>query len=154
LVDPLSRQEMELDASKLANVDSLAEGARRVVFNLEERISGPAVDAVMEVLDSKLSIDDDDKKRRVAREVADAVDLAFEGHARITWTLALDVLSAIAEIAGWDDERQLARHTSLALQAGRKGSDVPFFRIWTERQLAAVGEMILAVRAGRETPLV
>lgn len=154
LVDPLGRQETELDASKLANVDSLLEGERRVVFNLEERISGPAVDAVMEVLDSKLSIDDDDKKRRVAREVAGAVDLAFEGHARTTWTLAMDVLSAIAEIAGWDNERELARHTSLALQSGRKGSDIPFFRVWTERQLAAVGEMILAVRAGRETPTI
>ena len=150
LVDPLSRQESDLDGAKLASVDSLLEGAHRVVFNLEERISGPAVDAVMEVLGSQISVDDDDKMRRVAREVAAAVDEAFEGHARQTWTLALDVLSAISEVAGWEEERVAARHTALALKAGRKGSDIPFFRIWTERQLAAVSEMILAVRAGRE----
>jgi hypothetical protein len=152
MVDPLCRQEADLDGSKLAAVDSLLEGEHRVVFNLEERISGPAVDSVMEVLSSQISVDDDDKMRRVAREVAAAVDEAFEGHARQTWTLALDVLSVISEVAGWEEERVAARHTALALRSGRKGSDIPFFRIWTERQLAAVSEMILAVRAGREFP--
>lgn len=153
LVDPLARQTDALDVNQLNNVDALLEGTHRVVFNLEERISGPAVDAVMEALDSQISIDDDDKKRRVAAEVIRAVDEAFEGHARATWTLALDVVAAVADVAEWTEVRDAARHTSLALQAGRKGSDIPFFRIWTERQLAAVSEMILAVRSGKEMPL-
>ena len=153
LVDPLARQADTLDASMLGKVDALLEGPHRVVFNLEERISGPAVDSVMEALGSQLSIDDDDKKRRVAAEVIRAVDEAFEGHARKTWILALDVVASIADVADWREVRDAARHTSLALQAGRKGSDIPFFRIWTERQLAAVSEMILAVRAGKEMPL-
>ena len=62
----------------------------------------------------------------------------------------MDVLSAIADVAGWKEERRAARHISLALQAGRPGADIPFFRIWTERQLAAVSEMIMSVRAERE----
>ena len=82
-----------------------------------------------------------------------AVDNAFDGHARTTWILAMDVVSAIAEVADWNDVMTAARHNALALRAGRKGSDIPFFRIWAERQLAAVGEMILAVRSGREMPL-
>ena len=153
LVDPLSRQDATLDTQKMKQVDPLLEGDHRVVFSLEDRISGPAVDAVMEVLDSQLSVDDEDKKRRVAAEVASAVDTAFDGHARTTWTLAMDVVSAIAEVAEWNDVMLAARHTSLALRAGRRGSDIPFFRIWAERQLAAVSEMILAVRSGREMPL-
>jgi len=152
LLDPLAGQEQELDAASLNELDSLLEGEHRVVFNLEDRISGPAVDSVMEILGSQLSVDDDDKKLRVAREITVAVDEAFNGHARQTWTLAMDVLSAISAVAGWDAERKAARNTALALRAGRKGSDIPFFRIWTERQLAAVSEMVLAVRAGREVP--
>ena len=153
LIDPLSRLDATLDTQKMKQVDPLLEGDHRVVFNLEDRISGPAVDAVMEVLDSQLSVDDDDKKRRVAAEVASAVDRAFDGHARTTWILAMDVISAIAQEAEWNDVVPAARHNALALRAGRKGSDIPFFRIWAERQLAAVGEMILAVRSGREMPL-
>lgn len=152
LVDPLAKQATELDGSALNDVAALTEGDRRVVFNLEESISGPAVDAVMEILSSTISVDDDDKKRRVAGEIAVAVDAAMDGHARKTWTLALDVFSSIAEIAGWSEQQNAARHTALALRAGRKGSDIPFFRIWAERQLAAVSEMVLAVRAGREMP--
>lgn len=152
LLDPLAEQEQELDMASLNDLDSLLEGEHRVVFNLEDRISGPAVDSVMEILSSQISVDDDDKKLRVAREITVAVDEAFEGHNRQTWTLALDVLSAISAVAGWESERKAARHTALALRAGRKGSDIPFFRIWTERQLAAVSEMVLAVRSGREIP--
>jgi len=152
LLDPLADQEQELDAGALNELDSLLDGEHRVVFNLEDRISGPAIDSVMEILGSKLSVDDDDKKLRVAREVASAVDEAFEGHARASWTLAMDVLAAISSVAGWDAERKAARNIGLALRAGRKGSDIPFFRIWTERQLAAVSEMVLSVRAGREVP--
>ena len=81
------------------------------------------------------------------------LDRAFDGHARKTWILAMDVISAIAQVAEWNDVVPAARHNALALRAGRKGSDIPFFRIWAERQLAAVGEMILAVRSGREMPL-
>ena len=152
LLDPLADQEQELDAGALNELDSLLDGEHRVVFNLEERFCGPAFDSVMEILGSKLSVDDDDKKLRVAREVASAVDEAFEGHARASWTLAMDVLAAISSVAGWDAERKAARNIGLALRAGRKGSDIPFFRIWTERQLAAVSEMVLSVRAGREVP--
>jgi len=150
LVDPLQKQESELDSDALHAADALLEGKHRVVFNLEERISGPAIDSVMNALTSQLVLNDDEKRRRVADEVVTAVNAAFDGHARRTWTLAMDVLAAISDIAGWQDERRAARHISLALQAGRPGADIPFFRIWTERQLAAVSEMIMSVRSDRE----
>ena len=120
------------------------------MFNLEERISGPAIDSIMNALTSQLALNDDEKRRRVADEVVTAVNAAFDGHARQTWTLAMDVLAAISDIAGWQDERRAARHISLALQSGRPGADIPFFRVWTERQLAAVSEMIMSVRSERD----
>ena len=121
-----------------------------MVFNLEERISGPAIDAIMNALTSQLALNEDDKRRRVADEVVTAVSAAFEGHARRTWTLAMDVMATISDAADWQDERRAARHISLALQAGRPGADIPFFRVWTERQLAAVSEMIMSVRSNRD----
>ena len=149
MLDPLAKQDTELDSDLLHQIDALLDGPRRIVFNLEERISGPAVDAVLGALTSTLAINDDEKRKRVADEVVTAANKAFEGHARKTWTLAMDVLTAIAEVAEWTDEQRAARHISLALQSGRPGADIPFFRIWTERQLAAVSEMIMSVRENK-----
>ena len=149
MLDPLAKQDSELDSDVLHQIDALLDGPRRIVFNLEERISGPAVDAVLAALTSTLAINDDEKRKRVADEVVTATNAAFEGYARKTWTLAMDVLTAISEIAGWKEEQRAARHISLALQSGRPGADIPFFRIWAERQLAAVSEMIMSVRENK-----
>ncbi len=149
ILDPMAGEAKVLDSDALHQVDTLLDGPRRVVFNLEERISGPAVDAVLGALTSTLALHDDEKRRRVADEVVSATNTAFDGHARQTWTLAMDVVTAISAQAGWEEERQAARHISLALQAGRPGADIPFFRIWSERQLAAVSEMVMSVREGR-----
>lgn len=149
MLDPLAKQDAKLDSDVLHQVDVLLDGPRRIVFNLEERISGPAVDAVLGALTSTLAINDDEKRKRVADEVVTATNQAFEGPARKTWTLAMDVLTAIAEVADWKEEQRAARHISLALQSGRPGADIPFFRIWTERQLAAVSEMVMSVRENK-----
>ncbi len=153
MLDPLQRQEQELDSDALHNFQALADGEHRVVFNLEERVSGPRIDAILTALTSSVEVDEASRKKRIADEVAHAANEVMEGHARQTWTLAMDVVACIAEIAGWDAERKLARHTSLALSAGRPGADIPFFRVWIERQFAAVTEMILSVRAGKESPI-
>ena len=153
MLDPLQRQEQELDSAVLHEFESLADGAHRVVFNLEERISGPRIDAVLAAMTSSIEVDEDSRKKRIADEVASAANEVMDGHARQTWTLAMDVVACISEVAGWDAERRLARHTSLALSAGRPGADIPFFRVWIERQFAAVTEMILSVRAGKEGPI-
>ena len=150
MLNPLQGQETELDSAALHDMEALLEGPHRIVFNLEERISGPAVDEVMGALTSQIAINDDEKRKRVADQVVTATNAAFDGHARATWTLAMDVLASIAKIAEWEPERRAARQVSLALAAGRPGADIPFFRVWTERQLAAVSEMIMSVRADRE----
>jgi hypothetical protein len=150
LLDPLAQQPASLDSSALQRPEALLEGTHRVVFSLDDSISGPAIDAVMGALTSKLALDDDEKRRRVADEVVAAVNAAFDGIARKNWVLAMDVLSVITEVAGRTEAQKAARAISLALTAGRPGADIPFFRIWTERQLAAVSEMILSVRADKE----
>jgi hypothetical protein len=150
MLNPLQGQETELDSAALHDMEALLEGPHRIVFNLEERISGPAVDEVMGALTSQIAINDDEKRKRVADQVVTATNTAFDGHARATWTLAMDVLASIAKIAEWEPERRAARQVSLALAAGRPGVDILFFRVWTERQLAAVSEMIMSVRADRE----
>ena len=120
---------------------------------MEERISGPRVDAVLTALTSTVEVDEDSRKKRIADECALAANEVMEGHARQTWILAMDVIACISETAGWEAERKVARHTSLALSSGRPGADIPFFRMWIERQIAAVSEMILSVRSGQESPV-
>jgi len=153
LLNPLQKQESVLETDALHELDALCDGEHRVVFNLEERISGPRVDAVLNALTSMVEVDEASRKQRISDEVIEAANEAMDGHARQTWTLAMDVIATISEIAGWEAERKAARHTALALSAGRPGADIPFFRMWIERQLAAVSEMIMAVRSGQETPL-
>ena len=153
MLNPLQKQETDLDSSVLHDFEALSEGEHRVVFNLEERISGPRVDAVLKALTSAVEVDEDSRKKRIADECALAANEVMEGHARQTWTLAMDVIACISEVAGWEAERKIARHTSLALSSGRPGADIPFFRMWIERQIAAVSEMILSMRSGKETPI-
>jgi hypothetical protein len=153
MLDPLQKQEAELDTGALHELDALCDGQHRVVFNLEERISGPRVEAVLSALTSMVEVDEASRRQRISDEVVSAANEALDGHARQTWTLAMDVIASISEIAGWEAERKVARHTALALKAGRPGADIPFFRMWVERQLAAVSEMIMSVRSGQETPL-
>ena len=153
MLNPLQKQEAEFDSSVLHSFEALADGEHRVVFNLEERISGPHVDAVLTALTSTVEVDEESRKQRIADECALAANKVMEGPARQNWTLAMDVIACISEVAGWEAERKLARHTSLALSSGRPGADIPFFRMWIERQIAAVSEMILSVRSGQETPI-
>ena len=153
MLDPLQKQETDLDSAALHEFEAIADGKHRVVFNLEERVSGPRVDAVLTALTSTVEVDEDSRKKRISEEVVGAANEVMEGHARQTWTLAMDVIACIAEIAGWEAERKVARHTSIALSSGRPGADIPFFRMWIERQIAAVSEMILSVRSGQETPI-
>ena len=61
MLDPLAKQDAKLDSDVLHQVDVLLDGPRRIVFNLEERISGPAVDAVLGALTPLLAINDDEK---------------------------------------------------------------------------------------------
>ena len=152
MIDPLSKQETELDRKELENVVPLVDGAHKLPFKIEEQIANPAIDKCIAAVTSELARDDADKRQRIASEVVDAANQSLAGPARATWLLALDVAAYVAESAGWEAERKAARHTGLALRAGLVGADIPFFRIWTERQLAAVTEMVLAVRAGHEVP--
>lgn len=149
LLDPLQRQDKVLQRALLSEVDALTEGDTRVVFGLDEQSSGPAVEECVTALTSKVAIDDTDRRRRIASVVKKSATEALSGHARQTWMLTMDVVAVIAESEGNEPLKNAARHTGLALAKGLDGGEIPFFRIWTERQLAAVSEMVMSVRAGQ-----
>ena len=150
LLDPLQRQEQALDRDALAEIDALTEGETRVVFGLDEQASGAAVEECIAALTSEIVVDDSDRHRRIASVVRRSATEAMEGSARGTWTLTMDVVAVLAEVTQNEPLRRAARHTGLALQAGLEGGEIPFFRIWTERQLAAVSELVMSVRAEKQ----
>jgi hypothetical protein len=150
LLDPMQRQATKLDRTALAQVDCLTEGDGRVVFGLDEKASGPAIEACIAALTSQVEVDNDDKRRRIAGVVKQATTAALTGHARQTWELTMDVIAVIGESSQNQALQAAARHTSLALADGLDGSDIPFFRIWVERQLAAVSELVMSTRSAKE----
>ena len=150
LLDPLQRQETKLDRSALNDIDALTEGDTRVVFGLDKEASGPAVEACIAALTSKVEVEDSDRRRRILGVVKQSATEALAGHARGTWTLTMDVVAVLAASMGNEPLRKAARHTGLALAEGTDGGEIPFFQIWTERQLAAVSEMVMSVRSGKE----
>jgi hypothetical protein len=150
LLDPLQRQETKLDRSALNDIDALTEGDTRVVFGLDKEASGPAVEACIAALTSKVEVEDSDRRRRILGVVKQSATEALAGHARGTWTLTMDVVAVLAASMGNEPLRKAARHTGLALAGGTDGGEIPFFQIWTERQLAAVSEMVMSVRSGKE----
>jgi hypothetical protein len=146
----MQRQSTKLDRTALAQVDCLTEGDGRVVFGLDEKASGPAIEACIAALTSQVEVDNDDKRRRIAGVVKQATTAALTGHARQTWELTMDVIAVIGESSQNQALQAAARHTSLALADGLDGSDIPFFRIWVERQLAAVSELVMSTRSAKE----
>ncbi len=150
LLDPLQRQEQELDPGAISEIDALLEGESRVVFGLDEKASGPAVEECIQALTSEISVDDVSRRRRIADIVKRSATQALDGATRGTWTLTMDVVAVLAEASGNEPLRRAARHTGLALRTEMEGGEIPFFRIWIERQLAAVSEMVMSVRAGKQ----
>jgi len=150
ILDPMQRQERDLDHSALSEVDPLTEGETRVVFGLDEQTSGGAVEECVQAMTSEIALDDNDRRGRIVDVVKRSATAALSGHARTTWALTMDVVAVLGEVSGNEALRKAARHTGLALAAGMDGGEIPFFRIWTERQLAAVTEMVMSVRAGKE----
>jgi len=82
---------------------------------------------------------------RVPALIALAADQSLDAATRRAWSLALDVLAWRARAAGDVSLSTTARHTSLAIQAGYYGSEVPFVRVWVERALATLVESARAM---------
>ena len=57
----------------------------------------------------------------------------------------MDVVTILSAQEDRLDLRDAARHTALALRAGTAGADIPWVRVWTERQLAHAVEQLMAM---------
>ena len=55
----------------------------------------------------------------------------------------MDFLSWRASCLNETERMRAARGVSAQLRAGVRGRDIPFVRVWVERQLAGVTEMLM-----------
>jgi len=147
VLDPLQRQTDVFDRAALNDIEPLLEGKNRIVFGLDEQASGPAVEECAAALTSPVMTNANDRRARIASIVKVATTEALAGAARDTWILAMDVVAVIGAVNEDEPLRVAARQTGLALREGLDGGEIPFFRVWVERQLAAVTEMIMSIRS-------
>jgi hypothetical protein len=142
LLDPLVGWPQEVKEDVLQQATSILDpGGKGLVFGLPEEVAQQAMEEIFAALSSPLELDDDARRARISDAICAAADRSMEGPGRATWTLALQVSAWWFRQTG-DGEAELAAwQAALALGGGRRGRDVPFIRVWTERQLAVTAEM-------------
>lgn len=155
-LDPLEGETTEIDSTVLADTAPLFEARHQLIFGLTETVASGAVGELINALTSAVEVDDTSRARRIKGVLDETADKALAPEARRAWTLAMDVLTVVAANGGESRLCAAARMTSLALQAGRSGRDVPFVRASVEKQLATVVEayqksMAAAPEAAPET---
>ena len=148
ILDPFAGLDGELERNALVQLGPLADERFGVFFGLPEIAIQNGLEETVQAVTSQVELNDDARRRRLKTVVQKTATQTLQGPLRNTWILALDVLTWMANLKGWAEVIRPARHTSLALQAGMDGGDIPFFRLWTERQLALVAEMVVRKQNG------
>ncbi len=149
LVDPLGRLDADLNEGVLERSGVLAHPKHGLFFQLDGGVAEGVFDQLYTVL-TDASVAPEAKRAGIAEFVAQAADQAMDDAARARWTLALDVATLLFSQREERGLADAARHSSLALQAGRSGSGLPWVLAWTERQLAAATERMMALMRGRQ----
>ena len=144
VLDPMQRQEQELDEIALHAAGALVGGEHRAVFMPDHELMLAALEETMGAITSQLELSQETRRERLSRIVNETSDRVVDGVYRRTWALALDVYAWLAAHNGWDDTRASARATALALGTGMAGHRIPFVRENTERLLAMVTEQSIA----------
>ena len=149
LVDPLARLDSDLSEGVLERSGVLAHPKHGLFFQLDGEVAESVFDQLYTVL-TDTSLAPEAKRAGIAELVAEAADGALGDATRARWMLALDVATLLFSQREEHGLADAARHSSLALQAGRKGSALPWVLAWTERQLAAATERMMALMRGRQ----
>jgi len=141
VLDPMAGWPDVLDDDALHQATAILDPeGKGLVFGLPETVAEGAMEEIFKALSSPLELDDDTRRERIASAVGAAADLAVDGPGQATWTFALQVAAWWFRHLDDGEAEQAAWHAGLALRDGRRGRDIPFIRVWTERQLAVVAE--------------
>ena len=114
-------------------------------MQLTDSATEAGLDDVMAAFTSVLETSEDSRRMRIAEGVKKAANAAVGGQSRRSWVLALNLLAYLARQQEWQSIWPAARATALALEDGRPGADIPFVRLWAERQLALAADMMRRV---------
>ncbi len=147
LVDPLAKQERELDLELLDRSTPLAHPKHGVFFELPHEVAEPVFGRILDILQGPGT--PDERSEAIGVIVGETATAAVAGPARAAWSLGMDVVTVLSAQEGQEELRSAARHTALALRSGRAGADIPWVRVWTERQLAHAVEQLMALSRNR-----
>jgi len=134
LLDPLRGLPQQLDPS--VRIECILEEEGGIAFGIEENVVETVFEDLMGVVNSSIIQRDEGRRRRLAQIINQASDHALDPDTRARWQLTLQAVAWMGQEQGQEALWQACWHTSLALADGRKGSEIPFVRVWVERQLA------------------
>jgi hypothetical protein len=134
LLDPTRGLSTELDPK--VRIESILDQESGIAFGIDEAIVESVFEDLIGVVNSPLVQAEEGRKKRLARIINQAADLALDERCRHRWTEALRSTACLLRDQDMDAMSQACWHTALALQQDRRGSEIPFVRVWVERQLA------------------
>jgi hypothetical protein len=134
LLDPLRGFPEQLDPR--TRIESILEEEGGISFGIDEAVVETVFEDLMGVVNSPIIQREEGRRRRLAQIIDQASDRALDKGCRARWLLTLQAVSWMGREQGWEGVWQACWHTSLALAQDRKGSEIPFVRVWVERQLA------------------
>lgn len=143
LVDPLRSFPTVIDPT--TRIESILDQDRGILFGVAEHVVETVFEDVVTVLESPILQKQEDRRARLLKLIAQAADLALDEETRRRWLSALQVTAWMTREQQWTDLSDACWHTALAMQDGRPGSQIPFVRIWVERQLAHTVETAMTM---------
>ena len=145
LTDPMRGMSSTLEQKVLEQPSALLHPEGPAMYGLDSELVEDIVPQLLDTVSGRDFGDGLSPAERVPALIALAADQSLDAPTRRAWSLALDALAWRARAAGDVSLSSTARHTSLAMQAGYFGSEVPFVRVWVERALATLVESARAM---------
>jgi len=109
---------------------------------LEPQRMAPAMERLAAVLDSKLVLEEHQKRERVDRMLAEAADELLTGEEMARWQRRLEDSAFVLHFAGNEDAAKRAVKHALSISPEQPPREQPFFVNLVERSLALVYAML------------
>ena len=134
MLDPYRDFPEELDAT--VRIETILDEEHGVAFGVDGGVIEQVFEDLMSAIQSPILQPAEGRRKRVAKIIDRVADEALDEQSRIRWITALKATAWMTREQNWDAMWKACWHSALAMAQGLKGSQVPFVRVWVERQLA------------------
>ena len=145
ILDPYRDFPVELDAK--VRIETILDEEHGVAFGVDGSVVERVFEDLMSAIQSPILQPAEGRRKRVSKIIDRVADDALDDQSRSRWSNALKATAWITREQQWDAMWKACWHTALAMDQGLKGSQVPFVRVWVERQLALTVQTAMSMVA-------